>query len=152
MSKAFHSLAGLTSVLCLAAVSCGGAGAKQPGINLGAPMTAWAEKSREERMGYMAARVEPVMRQLFVEFDSSNDDFGCATCHSESMELVNFQVPTDDLFALPTENTIAEAKDFDEEVTQFMVDKVVPTMSKLFNTGRGPKVEVTCFTCHPADQ
>jgi hypothetical protein len=129
----------------------GSAKAKNPEIALGAPNVRWEAKNHEQRMGYMAAMVEPRMKKLFVEYDKTYQSFGCQTCHGNDMELVDYEMPTNGIYALPVKNTIAEARDYDEEATEFMLTKVLPELKALLNAGQGPEEEVSCFSCHPKE-
>lgn len=124
--------------------------AANPEVDLGAPQISWQAKSREQRMGFMAASVHPRMKKLFAEEDKSYADFSCKTCHGADMELLDYKMPND-IYALPTENTLEEARDYDEEVTDFMVNKVLPEFKKLLNQGVGPETDVSCFSCHPKE-
>ena len=140
-------------VALLPASGCGGKNSNSPGIDLGNPSVAWTLKTREERMGYMAARVHPKMEQLFVEYDDQwAGTFTCETCHGEDMELVDYRMPYSDLYPLPAENTIEESKSYDEEITEFMVSKVTPAMNKLLDEGKGPKANIGCLSCHPTEE
>lgn len=142
------------ALACPVLVGCGEKSAElqasNPEIDLGAPEISWAAKSREQRMGFMAAAVHPRMKMLFKEYDSTYDDFSCQTCHGDDMELIDYKMPND-IYPLPTENTLEEARDYDEDVTKFMADKVLPELKKLFNQGKGPQTNVSCFSCHPKE-
>lgn len=99
----------------------------------------------------MGARVKPEMGRLFKTFNAkAYADFDCETCHGPDMDKVDFHMPNS-LYALPAENTIAEAKDYDEKTTEFMMNEVVPTFAKLLREKPGDPAGVTCFTCHPKD-
>jgi len=124
--------------------------AENPEVDLGAPEISWQAKTREQRMGFMAAAVHPRMKKLFVKSDKSYGDFSCKTCHGQDMELRDYRMPND-IYALPTENTLEEARDYDEDVTEFMVSKVLPEFKKLLNQGKGPETDVSCFSCHPKE-
>jgi len=118
---------------------------------MGAPEIRWASKNREQRFGFMAARVHPVMRQVFAKHDSSYaTDFACETCHGDQMDIVDYKMPAD-IYPLPADDTIKESMDYDEEVTQFMVKDVMPATKDLFNQGHGRQSQVSCFTCHPQE-
>lgn len=104
-------------------------------------------------MDWMGLEVFPKMRALFVEHDSEKySEFACQTCHGKDMEMVDFEMPNS-LFALSKTNTLAAAKEYDENTTQFMLETVVPEMAKLLdmepynaetNAGFG------CLGCHPS--
>jgi hypothetical protein len=66
------------------------------------------------------------------------------------MELKDYKMPAD-IYALPTENTIEEARDYDADATEFMTSKVLPEFKKLLNQGHGPETDVSCFSCHPKE-
>jgi hypothetical protein len=122
------------------------------GPDLGAPRVAWKDKTHEERQAYMAAHVEPLMRHLFQEHDKKEyANFGCETCHGKDMDLVDFRMPNPGLYALPEKDPVEEAKSVDEETAAFMVDKVVPTMTRLLSKTTASGKPVSCFTCHPSE-
>lgn len=101
-------------------------------------------------MAFMAAHVEPRMRQVFQEQDPDYySDFDCATCHGRDADLIDFRMPND-LYALPAESPMAEAMDYDPEVAAFMAGSVVPTLAKLLAEKVGPN-GVNCHTCHPVE-
>jgi hypothetical protein len=148
-----------TTGLVLAAlglVGCGekapAAKAKIPELDMGAPGTSWADKSREQRLGFMAGVVHPRMKKLFVEYDDgSYDGFACETCHGSKMEFVDYKMPTDYIMGLSRENTLEASREYDEKVTDFMVSKVLPELKKMLNSGAGPETKVSCFSCHPEE-
>jgi hypothetical protein len=141
--------------LCLILSACGGnsGGANAPrGPNIGAPDTPWKQKTRDEKQGFMASHIEPTMRHLFQHYDKNGyAEFKCGTCHGEDMEFVNFKMPNS-LYALPEKDTIASATDYNDKITKFMVDDVVPTFAKMMHEKPGDPNGVSCFTCHPKDE
>ena len=110
------------------------------------------DKSREQRMDWMAVAVFPKMRLLFQEQDSEKyADFSCQTCHGREMERVDFRMPND-LFALDAEDTVAHAKEYDERTTDFMLGAVVPEMAKLLDVEAFTlenQQGFGCAGCHP---
>lgn len=124
--------------------------ANSPGIDLGAPGTAWSSKNREQKFGFMAAQVHPKMEEIFINFDPDNRPFFCEDCHSDAMEQIDFKMPTDAIYALPKAGPLDDAMDWNEETAVFMLGKVTPLLNKLLNEGDGPPTEVTCFNCHPS--
>ena len=121
-------------------------------MGLGAPEVAWKVKSPEQRMGYMAAVVHPEMQRIFQEYDADYyAEFSCETCHGSEMDVIDFRMPTDYIYALPEDGPIKEAMDYDEEVAEFMMSKVVPGLKKLLNQGNGGATKVDCFSCHPKE-
>ena len=124
----------------------------ETGLSLGAPSVPWAHKTREERMGHMAAAVHPRMKRVFAEYDSDYaSSFGCETCHGADMELVDYAMPSEDLYALPADNPIGEAMDYDEEIAQFMMGQVMPAMAELLSVKAGGAGGLQCFSCHPKE-
>ncbi len=113
----------------------------------------WAEMDRKQRKRFMGLEVLPKMKDLFQEYKA--DDYGtfqCQTCHGDNWTEIDFKMPNV-AYPLPADNPIAAARDYDEEVTAFMVDKVMPTMGDLLGkkydkaTGTG---EFGCLSCHVA--
>jgi len=41
--------------------------------------------------------------------------------------------------------------DYNDKITKFMVDDVVPTFAKLMHEKAADPSGVTCFTCHPKE-
>jgi hypothetical protein len=140
----------------LFALGCGQSNPKSPGLeNMGSPGIAWSEKSTQQRMDFMAGVFHPKTHALFEQYDASykgRDKFTCETCHGSEPELVDFKMPSDSLFALPLENTLAESTEYDADVTKFMQEKLTPAVAELLNQGEGPKTQVSCFSCHPVDE
>lgn len=123
--------------------------AASPGVDLGATGVSWAAKNREQQFGFMAAQVHPVMMQVFLEYDSGYEGFGCGDCHGTDMELIDYKMPQEGLYALPSEGAYDDALEFDEEISAFMLAKVTPALQRLYDMGEGPRQEATCFSCHP---
>jgi hypothetical protein len=121
------------------------------GPELGAPRVPWDQKTREERMAFMGAHVSPTMKKLFQKYDAKGyADFQCQTCHGSDMEAVDYRMPNG-LYELPADDPIAEAKDVDEDVAEFMVKEVAPMMAKLLSRPKMAEGEA-CFICHPKDE
>lgn len=152
------SIVGLTA--CGKSAESGGAQAPNEAANAnanspGAPGIPWSQKTHEQRQDWMGLQVLPKMKSAFQTFDAKGfQDFKCQTCHGDDMKAVHFKMPNS-LYALPTENTLAAAMDYDADTTKFMVGTVVPTMAKLLDTepynpqtGKG----LGCFTCHPKER
>lgn len=121
----------------------------------GAPEVAWAEKSFEQKKEFMGVVFYKEMKTKFQAHDSElYAKFTCATCHGEDAKEVNWAMPSDSILPLSKTDPVGQAMEFDEEVTQFMVDVVVPESAKLLDmepynpeTGQG----FGCFGCHPAE-
>jgi hypothetical protein len=141
-------------LLLAALAGCGGAGEGAKAASEFEPKseTPWKDKSREQRMDWMAIAVFPKMRLLFQEQDSEKyADFSCQTCHGREMERVDFRMPND-LFALDASDTVAHAKEYDEKTTDFMVGAVVPEMAKLLDAEASTlenQQGFGCAGCHP---
>jgi hypothetical protein len=130
--------------------SCGEAPtARAPGIDLGATGIRWAAKNREQKFGFMAAQVHPVMLRVFYEYDKSYAKFGCEDCHGADMEAIDYRMPQNGLYALPKDGAYDDALAFDAEISAFMIAKVTPALQRLYDMGEGPRQEATCFSCHP---
>jgi hypothetical protein len=139
-------------LLIAGCASACGAPLPGPGIDLGAREVAWGSKNSEQRFGFMAARVHPGMQAIFAEYDDAYaDDFSCTTCHGLEPELVDYEMPSPDLYPLPRDNAIGSTMEDDPEVGNFMMGKVLPVMQEMFSEGRGTPTKVTCFTCHTAE-
>ena len=145
----------LGSFILLGSFACGGS--KKGAADAYAPKseTTWKEKSREQRMDWMAVAVFPKMRHLFQEQDPEKyADFACQTCHGEQMERVDFRMPND-LFALEKSDTLAKAKEYDEKTTDFMLGAVVPEMAKLLDMDAYTLESQSgfgCAGCHPTSK
>ncbi len=115
----------------------------------GTEALAWKDMDRDQRMEFMGLTVLPEMKKLFQEADPEGyKDFKCQTCHGENMQEVDYKLPNG-LFALEKPDPIPASKEYDEEVTAFMMDKVVPRMAELMQME--PVKEFGCFNCHEAE-
>ena len=140
-------------LLTAAAAACGETpAAKSPGVDIGSTGVSWAAKNREQKFGFMAGQVHPVMMQVFMDYDDGYDRFGCEDCHGADMELIDYKMPQDGLYALPREGAYDDALEFDEEISAFMIAKVTPALQRLYDMGEGPRQEATCFSCHPVSE
>jgi cytochrome c553 len=144
------------ALLLVALCACGGSGkGAEDASSAYEPQstTPWKDKSREQRMDWMGIAVFPKMRKLFLEQDSEKyRDFACQTCHGNDMELVDFRMPNT-LFALSKSDTLAQAKEYDEKTTDFMLGAVVPEMAKLLDMDAFTLENQSgfgCMGCHPA--
>lgn len=151
MGKISSRYASLCTVAFFAS-ACDQPEAKPPAINLGSPSIAWSEKNHEQRTGFMAAAITPVIKELFVEYDDSFEtEFTCETCHGENAELVDYKMPNPDLIELPAEDTLESALEDDEEVANFMM-KVTGELKTMLNQGHGSDTKTNCFSCHTAEE
>ena len=125
-------------------------------VEPGAPGVPWAEKTFKQRQEFMGITFMPAMKTSFKAHDEAAfQGFKCQTCHGDDMKERNFEMPSDSIYPLPKENTIEAAMEYDEEITKFMVEKVVPEAAALIGeepydpaTGQG---HFGCFECHPAE-
>jgi hypothetical protein len=138
---------------CVGGVSACASEGKVPGVDLGSPEVSWKAKNDEQRLGFMAAAVQPQMEALFVKHDKSyaKNGFTCETCHGAKGELIDWKMPNPDIYALPKENTLEASKEYDEDVTKFMAEDVTPALEKMLNAGHGGSTQTSCFSCHPAE-
>jgi hypothetical protein len=158
LSKAPGSLVLACTLACAAGLSCAG-GTPDPDDPSGAARrlshVPWKEKTRQQRLDWMGMSVFPKMKQTFTQFNADRfGDFSCQTCHGETMEMVDYHMPNT-LYALSKTDTIEKARQYDAQVTDFMVNEVMPQMAKLLaeapydattHTGFG------CFGCHPSEK
>ncbi len=126
--------------------------AEEPAADAGE--ATWEAMDRKARMKFMSSKVLPEMKTIFKEYNEKEfGSFNCKTCHGDDIKEVDYKMPNAPIFELPADNPIQAAKDYDEEVTAFMVDKVMPQMAELLGeeydreTGAG---EHGCLSCHPA--
>jgi hypothetical protein len=121
----------------------------------GAPGVPWAEKTFEQRQEYMGIVVLPAMKTMFKEYDENEfKQFKCQTCHGDDMNEKKFAMPSDSIYPLNKADPVKGAMAYDEKMTKFMVEKVVPDMAKLVDeepdpTGKGSGFG--CMECHPAE-
>ncbi|MCA9690348.1 MAG: hypothetical protein R3A51_05445 [Nannocystaceae bacterium] len=113
----------------------------------------WADMDRAQRKRFMGVEVMPAMKKLFQEHDAKAfAGFKCQTCHGDDWtnEGVDFKMPNA-LYPLPEDDPIKAAREYDAEMTAFMVEKVMPAMGDLLGkpydkeTGKG---EFGCHSCH----
>ncbi|MEM6294547.1 MAG: hypothetical protein AAGA54_24955 [Myxococcota bacterium] len=121
----------------------------------GAPGVTWADKTFKQRQEHMGIVFFPKMKKMFKAHDETTyKGFKCQTCHGDDMKERNFAMPTDSIFPLDPNDPITASMDYDEEVTKFMMEQVVPEAAAMldmepFNpeTGQG----FGCFGCHPTE-
>ncbi|MCA9708960.1 MAG: hypothetical protein KDK70_24150 [Myxococcales bacterium] len=121
----------------------------------GAPDVKWADKSFQQRKEWMGIEVLPKMKAAFKEYDEAQfSKFGCDTCHGADGKDKNYAMPTDSIYPLPKDDPVKAAMEYDEKVTKFMIDVVVPQTAAMLDmepynpeTGTG----FGCMSCHPAE-
>jgi hypothetical protein len=122
----------------------------------GAPDVKWADKTYDQRKEWMGVEVLPKMKASFKGYDEAQfKGFNCETCHGADGKEKNYAMPTDSIYPLNKADPVGKAMEYDEAVTKYMVEKVVPEMAALMDaepfdpkTGTGT---VGCFTCHPTE-
>lgn len=128
----------------------GGAAEGGAATEPGAPGVAWHDKSHKQRMEFMGLEVLPKMKKTFQAYDASGfGTFKCETCHGKSGKDKGYEMPND-LMGLDKADPIKSANDYDEKITKFMVEQVVPEMAAIM----GEKVDnvgAYCMECHPAN-
>ncbi|MEY2935307.1 MAG: hypothetical protein RL033_6056 [Pseudomonadota bacterium] len=142
----------------VAALGCGGGtkGAEgAEGAKAGKSEILWKDKTRAQRIDWMGLQVFPKLKSAFQELDGSRfSDFKCQTCHSDEMEMVDFKMPNTKIYALPRTNTVQSAREYDEKVTEFMLNTVTPKMAELLDMpvyDPQTKSGFGCFGCHPSE-
>jgi len=121
----------------------------------GAPGVKWADKTFKQRQEYMGITFLKAQKKTFKAHDEAQfSGFKCQTCHGDDMKETNFAMPTDSLLPLDAKDPVGVAMEFDEAITKFMVEKVVPESAELLDmepynpeTGQG----FGCFGCHPKE-
>jgi hypothetical protein len=96
------------------------------------------------------------MKALFKAHDEAQfKGFGCDTCHGADGKDKNYKMPSDSIYPLDKADPVGKAMAYDEAVTKFMVEKVVPEMATLLDgepyDPKTNKGNVGCFTCHPSE-
>lgn len=133
--------------------AAGPASPAEPVVRPGAPGVAWSQKTHSQRLDWMGLEVLPQTMSLFQAYDPEGySEFRCQTCHGEEMESRDFKMPNPELYALSPTSPLEEAREYDEEVTQFMADKLVPGMARLLDTHPFDPESSSgfgCFGCHP---
>lgn len=122
----------------------------------GAPGVKWADKTFKQRQEYMGITFLKAQKKSFKAHDEAAfSGFKCQTCHGDDMKETNFAMPTESLLPLDPKDPVGVAMEFDEDITKFMLEQVVPESAKLLDmepynpeTGKG----FSCFGCHPAEQ
>jgi hypothetical protein len=112
----------------------------------------WKEMSFDQRKSYMAKKVMPAMKTAFSAHDAELfKGFKCETCHGDDK---TFAMPNEGIYPLSANDPVAGAMDYDEKITRFMVEEVVPQMSALLPTeswAAQDQVAAACFACHPSE-
>lgn len=121
----------------------------------GGAEVSWAQMSFDERKAYMGKQVFPKMKATFAAHDAELfKGFKCETCHGDDMKEKSFAMPNDGIYPLSASDPLTGAMEYDEEVTRFMVDEVVPQMAAMLGTEPwSPENQdgLGCFACHPAE-
>ncbi len=120
----------------------------------GAPSVKWADKTWDQKKEWMGIEVYPKSKAWFQEYDANHyKAFTCETCHGEDAKANKYEMPTDSIYPLPKEGTIEAAMAYDEKVTKFMIEKVVPETAKLLDMepNDGSNNGFGCFGCHPTE-
>lgn len=145
----------VAAVLLCSGFACGGSSqsaADPASAGSGKSELSWKDKTHEQRLDWMGLQVFPKMKGVFTEFDADRfSKFACQTCHGEDMEMVDFKMPSNKLFALARKDTLKSAREYDAKVTDFMLGTVMPQMAELLDMqpyDRETKSGFGCFGCH----
>jgi hypothetical protein len=112
----------------------------------------WGEMSFDQRKSFMAKKVLPQMKTAFSSHDADLfKGFKCDTCHGDDD---SFAMPNEGMYPLSADDPLASGMEYDEKITRFMSEEIVPQMAELL--GKEPwspenPEGVGCFTCHPAE-
>jgi hypothetical protein len=122
----------------------------------GAPGVAWKDKTFDQKKEFMGVEVFPKMKAMFKAYDAGQfGSFKCDTCHGPDPKARNYEMPTDAMYPLPADNPVKAAMDYDEKVTRFMIDEVMPDMAQLLELQSGDPAtglgEFGCLSCHPTE-
>ncbi len=111
----------------------------------------WTDLEYLQRIEYMEHLVEPVLRELFQEFDAElYADFGCETCHGEDPADVDYEMPS----GTPESLSIAEINGLrnhpDPERSRYydLMNTVKATVAPLVDQEPFPTGDFSCFSCH----
>lgn len=116
----------------------------------GAPDVAWHDKTFQQKKEFMGVYVFPKMKASFQGHDATTfKKFTCDTCHGDDGKARNYEMPNPGIFPLSKDDPLAAGKDYDEAITKFMSDEVVPQMAELLQEKAGPD-GFWCMECHPA--
>ena len=116
----------------------------------GAPGVAWHDKTFQQKKTWMGVEVFPKMKTAFQEHDAAGfKKFTCDTCHGAKGKEKGYKMPSDDILPLAKDDPMKAGMEFDEDVTKFMVDKVVPGMITMLQGETNESFG--CLSCHPAE-
>ncbi len=117
--------------------------AEAPSDEAAAAEKKWADMNFDERKKYMSKVYYPAMKEKFQAYDAEGfAKFTCDTCHGEDGKEKNFAMPNG-VSPLDPADPVANGKDMDEKVTQFMMDVVVTETASMLGEHEGK-----CMTCH----
>jgi hypothetical protein len=121
---------------------------------VGPPEVAWKDLTKDQRMRFMKAVVNPKMKVVFQAFDADEfKKFGCATCHGQEAKARKFKMPNPDIHPLPSTPAAFQAMMKKEpkwpKWVKFMSEQVEPQMATLLNvpTFNPKKPEAGGFSC-----
>ena len=133
----------------------GGAAADGGDTEPGAPSVKWADKTWDQKKEWMGVEVYPKSKASFQAYDANQyKAFTCETCHGEDGKERKYEMPTDSIYPLPKEGFVEAAMAYDEKVTKFMQEKVLPETAAMLDmevdeTGSGSGF--SCLSCHPTE-
>jgi hypothetical protein len=132
-------------------VAADGGDATEPG----APAVKWADKSFKQRQEWMGITVLPKMKATFQAHDATGfASFKCQNCHGNDMAAKKFKMPNDGIYPLNPADPIKGAKEYDEKMTKFMIEQVVPQMAEMLDEKVISKDNPSgfgCMRCHPSE-
>jgi hypothetical protein len=149
----------LLVVLASGAARAADAGAPAAKV-VGPPEVAWKDMTKDQKMKFMKAVVNPKMKVTFQKFDpKAFEKFGCATCHGKDAKDREFKMPNPkaDIHPLPDNGPEFQAlmakKPTWPKFAKFMGEEVNPQLAGLLNLPKfDPKKPdpnaFGCKNCH----
>jgi len=127
---------------------------------VGPPEMAWKDMSKDQKMKFMKAVVNPKMKVTFQKFDPKTfEKFGCATCHGKNAKDKEFKMPNPDADIHPLPDNGEEFKALMAKKpswpkwAKFMGGEVEPQMAGLlglkpFDPKKPDPAAFGCNRCH----
>jgi hypothetical protein len=147
--------------LALASSSARAADAGAPAAKVvGPPEVAWKDMTKDQKMKFMKAVVNPKMKVTFQKFDPKTfEKFGCATCHGKDGKDREFKMPNPkaDIHPLPDNpqefGALMKKKESWGKWVPFMRDEVTAQMAQLlgvphFDPKKPDPNAFGCNRCH----
>jgi len=148
-------------LVVLASSSARAADAGAPAAKVvGPPEVAWKDLTKDQKMKFMKAVINPKMKVTFQKFDpKAFEKFGCGTCHGKDAKDREFKMPNPkaEIHPLPDNpkefQALMAKKPEWPKFAKFMGEEVTPQMAQLLNIPKfDPKKPdpnaFGCKNCH----